>query len=72
MKKTTALGLSLLMLLLFVSTAVADDLQVVKKKGKITMAMSGQYPNPRPLDADAIRKLLQDAFEGKRPQAFIG
>jgi len=33
------------------------------------IAMAGQYPNPRPLDAEGIRKLLQDAFDGKRPQA---
>lgn len=31
------------------------------------IAMSNQYPNPRPLEAGAIRRLLQDAFEGTRP-----
>jgi maleylacetate reductase len=31
------------------------------------IAMQNQYPNPRPLDAAAIRQLLQDAFEGRRP-----
>jgi maleylacetate reductase len=31
------------------------------------IAMSNQYPNPRPLEAGAIRRLLQDAFEGVRP-----
>jgi alcohol dehydrogenase class IV len=31
------------------------------------IAMSNQYPNPRPLERDAIRALLQDAFEGNRP-----
>ena len=31
------------------------------------IAMSNQYPNPRPLERVAIRQLLQDAFEGKRP-----
>ncbi|MDB5860729.1 MAG: tfdF [Ramlibacter sp.] len=31
------------------------------------IAMSNQYPNPRPLERDAIRALLQDAFEGARP-----
>jgi maleylacetate reductase len=29
--------------------------------------MQNQYPNPRPLERGAIRQLLQDAFEGKRP-----
>ena len=32
------------------------------------MAMQNQYPNPRPLERAAIRQLLQDAFEGVRPQ----
>ncbi|MDR7092578.1 maleylacetate reductase [Hydrogenophaga laconesensis] len=32
------------------------------------IAMSNQYPNPRPLERHAIRQLLQDAFEGVRPQ----
>lgn len=31
------------------------------------IAMSNQYPNPRALEAGAIRRLLQDAFEGQRP-----
>jgi maleylacetate reductase len=31
------------------------------------IAMSNQYPNPRALEREAIRGLLQDAFEGKRP-----
>jgi maleylacetate reductase len=31
------------------------------------IAMQNQYPNPRPLERGAIRQLLQDAFEGKRP-----
>ena len=31
------------------------------------IAMQNQYPNPRPLERDAIRQLLQDAFEGSRP-----
>jgi len=44
MKKSIALGISLVALLLYVGTACADDLQAVKEKGKITMAMSGQYP----------------------------
>ncbi|WP_332778288.1 maleylacetate reductase [Polaromonas sp.] len=32
------------------------------------IAMQNQYPNPRPLERDAIRQLLQDAFEGARPR----
>jgi alcohol dehydrogenase class IV len=31
------------------------------------IAMSNPYPNPRPLERAALRQLLQDAFEGKRP-----
>ena len=31
------------------------------------VAMSNQYPNPRPLERAALRQLLQDAFDGKRP-----
>lgn len=31
------------------------------------IAMSNQYPNPRPLERGAIRALLQDAFDGLRP-----
>jgi len=31
------------------------------------IAMANQYPNPRPLEQGAIRRLLQDAFEGARP-----
>ncbi|NML43107.1 maleylacetate reductase [Ramlibacter sp. G-1-2-2] len=31
------------------------------------IAMSNQYPNPRPLEKAAIRQLLQDAYEGRRP-----
>ena len=31
------------------------------------IAMQNQYPNPRPLEKVAIRQLLQDAFEGRRP-----
>jgi maleylacetate reductase len=31
------------------------------------IAMQNQYPNPRPLERAAIRQLLQDAWEGKRP-----
>lgn len=31
------------------------------------IALQNQYPNPRPLERVAIRQLLQDAFEGRRP-----
>ena len=31
------------------------------------IALQNQYPNPRPLERDAIRQLLQHAFEGVRP-----
>jgi alcohol dehydrogenase class IV len=30
-------------------------------------ALKNQYPNPRPLERDAIRALLQNAWEGVRP-----
>ncbi|RJP64648.1 MAG: maleylacetate reductase [Comamonadaceae bacterium] len=40
----------------------ADDLDKA-----CDIAMSNQYPNPRALERGAIRALLQDAFEGKRP-----
>jgi len=32
------------------------------------IALQNQYPNPRPLERDAIRQLLQDAFDGARPR----
>ncbi len=32
------------------------------------IALQNQYPNPRPLQAAAIRQLLDDAFEGRRPR----
>jgi maleylacetate reductase len=31
------------------------------------IAVSNPYPNPRPLERDAIRQLLDDAFHGRRP-----
>jgi maleylacetate reductase len=31
------------------------------------IAMQNQYPNPRPLERDALRQLLHNAFEGNRP-----
>ena len=33
-----------------------------------SIAMQNQYPNPRPLEAKAIRELLQHAWEGTRPE----
>jgi alcohol dehydrogenase class IV len=33
------------------------------------IALQNQYPNPRPLERNAIRQLLQDAFDGRRPAA---
>ena len=32
------------------------------------IALQNQYPNPRPLERTAIRQLLQDAFDGTRPE----
>jgi alcohol dehydrogenase class IV len=31
------------------------------------LALQNRYPNPRPLEREAIRQLLQDAWEGVRP-----
>lgn len=33
------------------------------------IALQNQYPNPRPLERVALRQLLQNAFDGVRPQA---
>ncbi|MEQ9689116.1 MAG: maleylacetate reductase, partial [Bauldia litoralis] len=33
------------------------------------IATANPYPNPRPLERDAIRKLLDDAWHGRRPAA---
>ena len=33
------------------------------------LALENQYPNPRPLEAKALRQLLQDAFDGVPPAA---
>ena len=32
-----------------------------------TLATKDQYPNPRPIEIGAIRELLQNAYEGRRP-----
>lgn len=33
------------------------------------LALSNQYPNPRPLERRGLRQLLQDAYEGQRPRS---
>ena len=33
----------------------------------VGLALAGAYPNPRPLEATALRAMLQDAFEGVPP-----
>src|SRR5579862_4269319 len=38
----------------------------------VTLAVASPYPNPRPLDRDAIRKLLDDAYHGRRPGRGVG
>jgi len=35
------------------------------------IALASPYPNPRPLEHDGIRQLLQDAFDGRRPQPGV-
>ena len=35
----------------------------------VERALQQQYPNPRPLERDALRALLDDAFHGRRPTA---
>jgi polar amino acid transport system substrate-binding protein len=44
MRKMTTLVISLMAGMMLFQTALADDLVNVKKKGEISMAMSGQYP----------------------------
>jgi polar amino acid transport system substrate-binding protein len=44
MRKMTTLVISLIAGMMLFQTALADDLVNVKKKGEISMAMSGQYP----------------------------
>jgi alcohol dehydrogenase class IV len=36
------------------------------------LAVANPYPNPRPLDREGIRKLLDDAYHGRRPGRGIG
>ncbi|MGO7522432.1 maleylacetate reductase, partial [Rhizobium brockwellii] len=33
-----------------------------------SIAVENPYWNPRPIDRQSIRKLLQDAWEGRRPE----
>ncbi|MGB8292623.1 MAG: maleylacetate reductase, partial [Rhizobium ruizarguesonis] len=33
-----------------------------------SIAVENPYWNPRPIDTQSIRKLLQDAWEGRRPE----
>ena len=33
------------------------------------IALQNQYPNPRPLERAALRQLLEDAWQGRRPSA---
>jgi alcohol dehydrogenase class IV len=35
------------------------------------IALQNQYPNPRALEAVAIRQLLENAFEGRRPNGSL-
>jgi alcohol dehydrogenase class IV len=35
----------------------------------VALAAARPYPNPRPLEAAALRRLLSDAFHGRRPEA---
>jgi len=49
-------------------TALRDlGMRAVDVDRACELALKSPYPNPRPLEAAAIRRLLQDAFEGRRP-----
>lgn len=51
-------------------TALRDlGMHVLDLDRACNIALQNQYPNPRPLDSAAIRQLLDDAFEGRRPRA---
>jgi len=43
-------------------------LQAAELDRACDLALSNQYPNPRPLERQPLRRLLQDAFEGNRPK----
>ncbi|KQT13916.1 maleylacetate reductase [Ramlibacter sp. Leaf400] len=36
--------------------------------GACELALRNQYPNPRPLEAEGLRELLRNAYEGRRPR----
>lgn len=42
-------------------------LQVEHLEGALSLALQDRYPNPRPLEAEPLRALLLDAFNGARP-----
>jgi alcohol dehydrogenase class IV len=49
-------------------TALKDSgMQEADLDKAASIAMQNQYPNPRPLERVALRQLLQDAFDGVRP-----
>ena len=52
---------------MFWITALAFFMAAADLDRACDIALQNQYPNPRPLERAAIRQLLQDAFEGKRP-----
>ena len=37
----------------------------------VTLAAARPYPNPRPLEAEALRRLLQNAYIGRRPEMEV-
>ncbi|MEO5738488.1 MAG: maleylacetate reductase [Variovorax sp.] len=50
-------------------TALRDiGLQAADIERALGIALQTPYPNPRPLERDALHALLHDAFEGVRPQ----
>ncbi|MEP6722858.1 MAG: maleylacetate reductase [Variovorax sp.] len=50
-------------------TALRDvGLQAADIERALAIALQTPYPNPRPLERDALHALLHDAFEGVRPQ----
>ncbi|MDM0042657.1 maleylacetate reductase [Variovorax sp. J22G21] len=50
-------------------TALRDiGLQAADIEPALAIALQTPYPNPRPLEREALHALLRDAFEGVRPQ----
>ena len=50
-------------------TALRDiGLQAADIERALAIALQTPYPNPRPLEREALHALLRDAFEGVRPQ----